>query len=273
MVSQITQAYQHKDAKKSQLLKLKNKCFATIYGMALSGKPVREIHRALLKQTINERKVFAFMVKVANRTVKAIDPRKTVDANGALLLLLFNRERYNSKVKKVINQEVTDDAEAEKQVAIADYVDKSREAERWFYLASSHNDSAEDHAPWQGRLYYDEKAPKDVREYAEKHRMKSIQWVMGAPVYFITRPNCRHFFKSLPMDVIKKYSNKDLIRRYKMHRMDGDRSLATPAKIAVEEYEDRLHMLQGMYKEHQTEHLRREIQKTKLLIKKWKKIL
>lgn len=244
-----------------------------IYSMALKGKPVRDIHRELLKSTINQKKVFAFMVKVANKAVKTVNPKVETSANAVMLLYLFNREHYNSKVKKVINKEVTDDAEAGKQVAIADYIDKSRSGERWFYLASSHSDSAADHAPYQGKVYYDDKAPADIREYAEKHRMRSIQWVMDGPVWFITRPNCRHFFKSLPLDVVKKYSAKELTRRYHTHRKTGDRSLATPAKIAVEEYEDRLKMLEGMYQEYKTEHLRREIQKVKLLIKKWKKLL
>lgn len=213
------------------------------------------------------------MVKVANRAVKTVNLKDDTSKNAVMLLYLFNREHYNSKVKKVINTEVTDDAEAGKQVVIADYIDRSRSTERWFYLASSHSDSAADHAPYQGKVYYDEKAPDDVLEYARKHGYRSIQWVMGGPVWFITRPNCRHFFKSLPIDVVKKYSAKELTRRYKTHRKTGDKALATPAKVTVEEYEDRLKMLEGMYQEYKTEHLRREIQKVKLLIKKWKKLL
>lgn len=223
--------------------------------------------------TINEKKIFAFMVKVTNRASKTIDRRKSIDANGAILLLLFNHNQYNSKIKKVINQECTDFAETKKVEIVTDYIDDSRNAGKWIYLASSHNDCAEDHEDYQGKLYYDERAPEDVKEYCIKKGYNSLQWVLGSPVWFITRPNCRHFVKSLPTDVVKKYSRKQLIRRYKMHRMDGDKSLATPKKIAIEEYEDRLQMLRGMYQEHPTEHLRREIEKTKILIKKWKKII
>lgn len=241
--------------------------------MAASGKPVRDIHKELYKNTINQRKVFAFMVKVANRAVKTVDKNKPVEVNAVMLLYLFNREHYNSKIKKVINKEVTDDAEAGKQNVIGQYINNSRENGKWFYIASSHEDSAADHKPYQGKIYYDNKAPQEIREYAERHRYNSIQWVMDSPVWFITRPNCRHFFKSLPFDAVKKYSAKQLVKRYKMHRKTGDRSLATPAKIAVEEYEDRLKMLLAMYQEHKTEHLRREIEKIRLLIKKWKKLL
>ncbi len=241
--------------------------------MALKGKSVREIHKQLLKDTINQKRIFAVMAKIANRAVKNIDPKKEVSANAVLLLFLFNREHYNSKVKKVINKQVTDDAEDGKQKAVKDYIDKSRNTEKWFYLASSHDDSAADHVDWQGKVYYDAKAPEDIVKFAKNRGYRSIQWVMDAPVYFITRPNCRHFFKAFNIDIVKQYSAKQLTKRYKMHRMDGDKSLATPAKMAVEEYEDRLKMLKAMYQEYKTEHLRREIQKTELLIKKWKKIL
>ena len=241
--------------------------------MALRGKSVRDIHKQLLKDTLNQRKVYAFMVKVANRAVKTVSPKMDMNANGVLLLFLFNRLHVNSKAKKIINKECVDEAENGKQKVIKDYIDKSRDTNKWFYLASSHNDCAADHLDWQGKIYYDDKAPEDIVKYAKKHGYDTLQWVMGAPVYFITRPNCRHFFKSFPIDIIKRYSRKELTRRYKMHRMDGDKSLATPQKIAVEEYEDRLKMLEAMYREHPTEHLRREIDKTRLLIKKWKKLL
>lgn len=241
--------------------------------MALRGKPVRDIHRELLKATLGNKRMFAFMVKVANRAVKNVDPKKDVSVNAVLLMYLFNREHYNSKIKKVINKEVTDNAEDSKGEVIKQYVDNARESDKWLYLASSHKDSAADHEPWQGKVYYDDKAPDNIIKFAKNRGYRSLQWVMDAPVYFITRPNCRHFFKALPLDVVKQYSVNQLIKRYKMHRMDGDRSLATPAKVAVEEYEDRLKMLKAMYQECKTEHLRREIQKTELLIKKWKKLL
>ena len=241
--------------------------------MALDGKSIREIHKQLFKDTINNKKIFVFMAKVANRAVKTVDKKQTIEANGALLLLLFNHQRYNSKIKKVINHQVMEEAEDNKQKVIKEYIDYSRDKGRWIYLASSHNDCAKDHLDWQGKLYYDANAPQDVVNYCTKKGYDTIQWVMDAPVYFITRPNCRHFFKSLPLDVVKKYSTKALIKRYKTHRMDGDKSLATPKTIAIEEYEDRLKMLKGMYAQHPTEHLRREIDKTQLLIKKWKKLL
>lgn len=213
------------------------------------------------------------MVKVANKSVKTVDKRKNIEDNSAILLLLFNKMNYNNGIKKLINYDLTDKAESSKHDVINNYVDESRKDGKWIYLASSHGDCAKDHLPYQGKLYYDEKAPDYIVEYCQSKGYESIQWVMGAPAWFITRPNCRHFFKSLNFDVVKQYGIKELKRRYKTHRKVGDERLKTPAKVAVEEYEDRLRMLRGMYKEHPTEYLRREIEKIELLVKKWKNML
>ena len=241
--------------------------------MVINGDNIREIHKRLYQMTLKMPRMYLFMEKVANRASKIIDKRKTQDQNAVLLFYLFNREKYNSKSKKLINHELMEKAEEQKNDVIKAYIKFSESTDRWFYLASSHNDCAEDHKAYQGKMYYDDKAPDDIVRYAKLHGYRSIQWVMDNPVWFITRPNCRHFFKSLPLEVVKKYSVKELRRRYKTHRMDGDKSLATPRKIAIEEYEDRLNMLEGMYAQHKTEHLRREILKIKLLIKKWKNTL
>ena len=250
-------------------MKLKNKCFATIYGMVLSGKTVREIHKRIYSMTAQMPRMYLLMSKVASKTSKTVDHRKNADENSEIILLLFGKMGYNGKAKHLINHETMETAEKSKHEVIKSYIKESESLDRWIYLASSHVDCAEDHVPFQGKLYYDNKAPEYVVEYARKHGYRSIQWVMDAPAWFITRPNCRHFFKSLPLDVVKQYSIKELQRRYKTHRMTGDTTLATPRKVAIEEYKDRLDMLKAMYHEHPTESLRRQINKIKILLKKW----
>ena len=241
--------------------------------MAVNGESVRKIHKELYKITLKMPKLFLYMAKVANKSVKTVDKRKSNQDNADMLLALFVKNQYNNRAKKLINHETMEEAERGKQKVIKNYITDARQLGKWIYLASSHNDCAKDHLAYQGKLYYDDKAPEEIIKYCYKRGLYSIQWVMGNPVWFITRPNCRHFFKALPLDVVKKYSVKELKRRYKTHRMDGDKSLATPRGVTVEEYEDRLKMLEAMYQEHKTERLRREIQKVKLLIKKWKNIL
>lgn len=241
--------------------------------MVLNGDNIHKIHKKLYEQTINTKPIFPIMAKIASKAYKTIDHRKSKEENGDILLLLFLKNDYNGKTKRIINHNLMEKSEKEKDEIINGYIKESRDLGKWIYLASSHNDCAKDHLPYQGKLYFDDKAPNDVKEYCEKRGMKTIQWVMGDPVWFITRPNCRHFFKSLPIDAVKDYSIKELTRRYKTHRSEGDKSLSTPRKIAIEEYEDRLHMLQGMYNQKPTENLRRKIEKTKILLKKWKNTL
>ena len=241
--------------------------------MVINGENVRKIHKELYKLCYKQPKLFIYMTKITNKSAKIVDRRKTKEENADLLLLFYNKQQFNNKAKKLINHEVMETAEKEKSKVIKNYINESRSVDKWIYLASSHNDSAKDHAPYQGKLYYDANAPEDVVKWCYSKGMYTLQWVMGNPVWFITRPNCRHFFKSLPTDIVKKYSAKELTRRYKMHRMDGDKSLATPRGVTVEEYEDRLKMLRAMYQQHKTEHLRREIEKVELLIKKWKKVI
>lgn len=238
--------------------------------MVINGENVRKIHKKIYEMTLKMPKMFLVMTKITNKSVKIVNKNKTKDENADLLLLLFSKNHYNSAVKTVINYELMENTEKEKEKVIQNTINKARDENKWVYIASSHNDCAEDHKGYQGKLYYDNKAPKDIVDYCKNRGMNSLQWVMDGPVWFITRPNCRHFVKALNADVIKKYRVKELTKRYKMHRSEGDRSLATPKKIAIEEYQDRLRLLQTLYAKHPTEKLRRDIQKTKLLIKKWK---
>ena len=66
--------------------------------------------------------------------------------------------------------------------------------EKPFYMASWHADSATDHAPYQGKLYYDANTTGEALKYAQQHNLKTLQWVTGEPVWFVTRPYCRHYF-------------------------------------------------------------------------------
>ena len=70
-----------------------------------------------------------------------------------------------------------------------------------FYICNVFADSADDHAKWQGKMYYDERwesfvedkeTQKKIRGLIRKKRMKSVQWVKDKPIYLTTRPNCRH---------------------------------------------------------------------------------
>lgn len=223
------------------------------------------------KPVYRDKYLLAFAIKTANKA-------KKVSANNipALALALFSMMKTthaNDKAKKIINHQVGVEAEKRKNDRLDQFIVDSRSKGEYFYLASSHNDCAEDHKPYQGRLYVDAKAPQDVIDYAKSRGLYTLQWVMDAPAWFITRPNCRHYFVTLTLDQVRGKSLKRLRQKHKTHSNQGNRDFQTPAKAAVEEYEDRLKMLKALYREYPTPTLKAEITKTELLIKKWKKAL
>lgn len=85
-----------------------------------------------------------------------------------------------------------------------------------FYICSQHGNAAKDHAPYQGTVYVDrfwksvcknanqpEFIIKAIEKYISRHNTKTIQWVMGPPVYMVTRPYCKHYFTPVPtLDVL-----------------------------------------------------------------------
>lgn len=210
--------------------------------------------------------MLALMIKTANRAKK-----ERADSKGDLAVLLFElfrRMAINDKAKKLINHETQRRAELEKQEAIDSEIADNRKGGKWFYLASSHKDCAKDHLPYQGKLYVDEKAPKEAIEYAKSRGLYTVQWVMGEPAWFITRPNCRHYFVALTLNQAQKPLKK-LRRRWKTHTKEGDRAYSTPKTRAIEEYRDRLRLYRALYREFPTQKLKNEILKTELLLKKW----
>ena len=254
-------------------MSLKNRYFAIIYGECLKNTSIKKIHKKLFDETINskvqDKLLLGFAIKTANKAHKLVAIKG--EGLASLIYDLFKKEKSNDKAKKIINYQVGKEAEKEKLGKLNDFIEQSKLNGKWFYLASSHNDCAKDHIPYQGRLYVDKNAPKQVLEYAKGKGLYTMQWVIDAPAYFITRPNCRHYFVSLSYKEVEGKSVKKLINKHHTHTDEGNREFQTPPKIAVEEYTDRLRMLRALYQEHPTPELKIEIEKTELLLKKWKR--
>lgn len=73
-----------------------------------------------------------------------------------------------------------------------------------FYICDSFADSAPDHAPYQGKIYYNEAAQIGEREqkYIDDNQIQSMQSVMDGAPFLTTRPNCRHNFHAVPTDSV-----------------------------------------------------------------------
>ena len=106
-----------------------------------------------------------------------------------------------------------------------------------FYICNVFTDSADDHANWQGKMYYDNRwksfiEDKDTRKRVQaiinQKKIKSVQWVKGAPVYLTTRPNCRHRLSPISLNQAGLSSDKvlkDLNLKTKTYKPDNYEAL------------------------------------------------
>lgn len=236
------------------LKKTKNKCLAIIYDGIINNKPVN-FNKMRMPNKLR--------MYVENTYKRAKKVQKTENKNdlALALVLLFSKIQYDYKATAIINAYVRNVDEEAKKVILADML---KDTSKPFYMASWHKDSAADHKDWQGKLYYDARATGEALEYAEQHNLRTLQWVTGKPVWFVTRPYCRHYFVQYSLDEVKR-GVKPRTRKI------GDRALQTPARVTLNYYLDRLQQLEGLYRVFAIPKLKLQIDKTKLLIKKWQK--
>ena len=150
-----------------------------------------------------------------------------------------------------------------------------------FFLASSHPKPAKDHAAWEGKMYYDadwekfvpESDPnhKSISAYIRNHKIQTVQWVVGAPVYLCTRRNCKHYLKNLPLDDVLHASNKKLLKKYRMYM--PEEVPASKEVLMYREYRARLQIEEMLQDLVPNEKLESDIKKDKKLLEKWKNML
>lgn len=98
-----------------------------------------------------------------------------------------------------------------------------------FYLASEHPDCADDHKNYQGKMYIksnwksiikqDELIPK-IETFINNKRMMTIEEVIEKPVWFSTRPNCRHYFT--PITIKQALGNISELKQKLRTKKPGD---------------------------------------------------
>lgn len=259
----------------------KNIYLNIIYRDTLQHKSLKDIHKDLLKAIINPNKrLLLYNFNVAKR-IKRLDkgPGKYYEGIGltGLAIDIVNylsvHSIFNNEYK-LINSELMRIEDEEKHVVLIDTLNLTNIDKKVFFVASSHDDCAQDHLEAQGKIYIDQNwrnildknLHDKVREYIHKNNIATMQYIINAPTYFITRPNCRHYFV--------RYSVNDILTgNYTIpHRHIGCRdTLQTPRKANLEYYQDRLRLYHKWNKIYNTQDLDNRIIKTKILIKKWKK--
>ena len=155
----------------------------------------------------------------------------------------------------------------------------AREGMSPFFLCSAHPNPAKDHAPYQGKVYYDE-AWKDyvpaseqpvIRAIIRNRKMDTLQYIVGAPVYMTTRRNCKHYFINVSIDEVAHASARSLIKKHGMV-MDDEGSVPRSV-LYYREYYNRLKIEETIQKLVPNEKLEKDIARDKKLLDKWKKRL
>lgn len=149
-----------------------------------------------------------------------------------------------------------------------------------FFLCSSHPKPAKDHADWEGKMYYDEdwetyaseSDHASIRAYIRNHKLRTIQWVSGGPVWLCTRRNCKHYFKNIPLDEVLHRSARTILRKHGMWMEDQDAPVSR-ATLYYREYYNRLKTEEALYELVPSQKLKQDITKDKKLLDKWKKAL
>ena len=116
------------------------------------------------------------------------------------------------------------------QEALNYQYEASKSAGVIFYICSSHSDCANDHANYQGKVYYDENwqsiVPSDVEEqvakYIRDNKLMTIQAVRDNKPFLTTRPNCRHTFKPITISQALNNTPVQLLNKFKMYKGKAD---------------------------------------------------
>lgn len=150
-----------------------------------------------------------------------------------------------------------------------------------FFLASSHPKPAKDHAEWEGKMYYDEDWEKHIpatdpdhdriRACIRNRKLRTVQWVVGAPVYLVTRRNCKHYLRCLPIDEVLHASARALLKKHGMY-MPEEKPVSREV-LYYREYYARLKVEEALHELVPNEQLAKDIVKDKKLLAKWAKII
>lgn len=272
---------------------------------------MREIHanirdctlKNLKKGLVFDRKAEVYALKLAKKAKK-----RQPQGGGALLPIFaidfLQREKAFESTMSLCFDYARKEESKGKIDAIDDALKEGEEkslGKPWmkaeiFYIASKHDDCAEDHRNYQGLLYYDrfwrryvkdQEGREAVEAFISRKGLRSLQWVIGRPVWFITRPNCRHYFARVTVEEAFSNSEGVMLAERGMHTATGRRGQSQTIKHntkrewytednvrnIIGKYKERLAYHEKLYAKFPSEQLRGFIDKDKRLIRKWQSYL
>ena len=321
----LNQIVDTKQDNKRKLGELKNSYLLAIYKGLSNGESIEKIRKHLIDMTLSKRKkgeiiderMLKSAIGITNSIKRKLDTPNFVKnyqeshneplgiALSMLVFSMINKGKVEQRLSHNITTTLNTRESEDKEEAISKTLQENRSEiqknkdnqlqAKIFYLASKHSDSAEDHKDYQGKMYIDENWKNyiddngirlAVEHYISLHDVKTFQWVIGKPVYFITRPNCRHFFKPLSIKEVLSDSARDLRKKYNMNLAIGNREYLQTlnysddkqiairnAEILLDKYKERLKVHKQMDKTNPNPLIKSAIDKDNLLIKKWSEYL
>lgn len=307
--------WKRKATKAKNLRKASDNYIASVYSGVAEGKSLRDLIRQVRSvKALNLRMGLPYdkeAERYALSLAKRMRKRKPNGLIGAAViewaLRELSREDAFGKTSAIANGNARSFEAKEKEALMSRMISEAQKqadsmgeaksmGAKVFYLCSWHGDCAEDHADWQGKLYYDrfwrrhvknEYVRAKVESLIQERNMKSIQWVTNSPVWLITRPNCRHYFEAVSVEDAMEGSDAELLEERGMRKQTGMRdsgqTIRHPidkgwytqenVKAIISKYEDRLDYHRTLFKVCPSDLLRDYMAKDGRLISKWKRYL
>lgn len=296
------------------LFNIKIESLKIVYKGLVFGKSYQEIHKELYKSTFKSfyvplefKKIILKATETITKRVKKYDelelslipiPMRIKNSKNKKRNDFIVEEINKSKVYTETNKPIYDTAREEEAKDKEEMIDKDKEEFRKnknvFILLSRHDDCAIDHIDAQGKICYledyknilnDENEIKKVEKIIKDKKLFSFEGVINKPTWFITRPNCRHFYEPLTIKEVESKSVNKLLKEHKMTFAVGNRTLLqtikhdtrkerykkTSIENIIKRYEERLKFHEELNKIGKSDILDKAIKKDKLLIDKWKK--
>ena len=301
MKQQLQASWNKKQNEQKQLYRLRNSYLTSIYCGVIEKKSLKEIQKEIYDNTMKykvkglpiDNVMYNNALKLSKKIKKSFKDDEIIDAT--LVFSKLNEENGYEYLTQNIYKFVTKKEDKRKIDILKDELKENRKLEnpKIFYLASEHNDSAEDHKDYQGKIYIDEKwkslikdksLKEEIERYIQLNNIKTFQWVTFRPVWFITRPNCRHYFKSLTADEVLGNTRRNLINKYNMHTAIGDREYLQTirhstnkewyddirnSQLILAKYKQRLAYHRELARNYPSDLLQNAIRKDIFLINKW----